>query len=144
VTAFSSSPDKEEEARRLGAHRFVASREPDQVAAIVNTLDMVLVTVNVPLDWAPYLAALRAKGKLHFVGAQAEVGLPFFPLLTGQKNVGASPLGSPATLGKMLEFCARHNIAPLVEEMPMSRLNEAMERLDAGKPRYRIVLKNDL
>ncbi len=144
VTAFSSSSDKKEEALELGAHRFVSSKDPKEVAAIANSLDMILVTINVPLDWQPFLAALRAKGKLHFVGAVPEIKVPFFPMLSGQKSVGASPLGSPATLAKMLEFCARHEISPMVEEMPMSEINEAFTRLEEGKPRYRIVLKNDL
>lgn len=144
VTAFSSTPEKEAEAKRLGAHRFVASKDPQQIASVANSLDMILVTINVPLDWQPFLAALRATGKMHFVGAIPEIKLPFFPMLAGQKSAGASPLGSPATTAKMLEFSARHNIAPLVEEMRMTELNEAMKRLDEGKPRYRIVLKNDL
>ena len=143
VTAFSSSPDKEAEARQLGAHHFVSSRDPEEIQKIANTLDMILVTINTPLDWEPYLNALRAKGKLHFVGALPELKAPFFPLLSGQKSLGASPLGSPATLSRMLEFCGRHQIAPVVEEMPMSQLNKAFARLENGEPRYRIVLKND-
>lgn len=143
VTAFSSSADKEAEARELGAHNFVASRDPKAIEAIANTLDCILVTINVPLDWEPFLSALRAKGRLHFVGAQPELSAPFFPLLAGQKSISASPLGSPATTAKMLEFCARHTIAPVVEEMPMSQINEAFERLEQGGTRYRIVLKND-
>jgi alcohol/geraniol dehydrogenase (NADP+) len=106
-------------------------------------LDFILVTINVPLDWTPFLAALRTKGKLHFVGAQPELSAPFLPLLAGQRSISASPLGSPATTAKMLEFCARHNIAPVVEEMPMSQINEAFERLEQGAPRYRIVLMSD-
>lgn len=143
VTAFSSSPGKEEEARKLGAHHFIASRNPQEIQKIANTLDFILVTINTPLDWEPYLTALRAKGKLHFVGALPELNTPFFPLLSGQKSLGASPLGSPATTARMLEFCSRHNIAPVVEEMPMSEINYAFERLEKGEPRYRIVLKND-
>jgi alcohol/geraniol dehydrogenase (NADP+) len=143
VTAFSSSPDKEEEARKLGAHNFVASRDPKAIEAIANSLDFILVTINVPLDWEPFLAALRAKGTLHFVGAQPMLTAPFFPLLAGQKSISASPLGSPATIAKMLEFCARHEIAPVVEEMPMSKINDAFKRLEQGTPRYRIVLKSD-
>lgn len=143
VTAFSSSPDKEEEAKKLGAHRFVASRDPNEIEKVANSLDMMLVTINIPLDWEPFLGALRAKGRLHFVGAVPEVTVPFFPMLAGQKSVGASPLGSPATLARMLEFCARHDIAPVVEEMKMSEINEAFDKLENGSPRYRIVLKND-
>ncbi len=143
VTAFSSSANKESEALELGAHQFVASRDAKAIEAIANTLDFILVTINVPLDWEPFLSGLRAKGRLHFVGAQPELSAPFFPLLAGQKSISASPLGSPATMAKMLEFCARHKIAPVVEEMPMSQINKAFERLEQGRPRYRIVLKND-
>ncbi len=143
VTAFSSSPDKEAEALNLGAHHFVASRDPEAIAKVAASLDFILVTINVPLDWEPYLTALRAKGKLHFVGALPELKSPFFPLLAGQKSLSASPLGSPATVAKMLEFCARHEITPVVEEMPMSQINEAFALLEKGEPRYRIVLKSD-
>jgi len=81
---------------------------------------------------------------LHFVGAAPEVSSAVFPLIMGQKSIGASPLGSPSTVGKMLEFCARHNIQPVTEHFPMSQVNEALDHLRAGKARYRVVLKNDL
>jgi uncharacterized zinc-type alcohol dehydrogenase-like protein len=143
VTAFSSSPDKEAEAKEMGAHHFVASRDPKEVEKIAATLDMILVTINVPLDWEPYIAALRVKGKLHFVGAAPEVSSAIFPLLAGQKSIGASPPGSPSTVGKMLEFCARHGIEAVTEEYPMSQVNAALDHLRDGKARYRVVLKND-
>ena len=56
----------------------------------------------------------------------------------------ASEVGSPATTAKMLEFCARHGVAPVIEKFPMSRVNDALEHLRAGQARYRIVLENDL
>ena len=61
-----------------------------------------------------------------------------------QRSVSGSPSGSPATVATMLDFCARHGIAPVTEEFPMSHANEALDHLRAGKARYRIVLKNDL
>ncbi|MFM8885008.1 MAG: alcohol dehydrogenase, partial [Chthoniobacterales bacterium] len=66
-----------------------------------------------------------------------------FPLLLGQRSISASPLGSPTTTADMLDFCARHNIAPVVEEFPMSKVNDALAHLDSGKARYRVVVKND-
>ena len=143
VTAFSSTADKEAEARELGAHHFVASKNPAEIEKIAARLDMILVTINVPLDWAPYIAALRAKGKLHFVGAAPEVSSEVFPLILGQKSISGSPLGSPSTVTKMLEFCVRHNIEAVTEEFPMSQVNEALDHLRGGKARYRVVLKND-
>jgi uncharacterized zinc-type alcohol dehydrogenase-like protein len=64
-------------------------------------------------------------------------------LISGQKSVSGSPTGNPIALATMLEFAARHNISPQVEHFPMSRMNEAIEHLAAGKARYRIVLDAD-
>jgi len=144
VTAFSTSPDKEAEAREMGAHHFVATRDPAALQAIAGTLDLILDTVNQPLDWNAYLAALRPRGRLHVVGAVAEITASVFPMLLGQKSIGGSPLGSPATTAAMLDFAARHGIAPIIERFAMSRINDAFERLASGRARYRIVLDNDL
>ena len=67
-----------------------------------------------------------------------------FALIGAQHSVGGSPSGAPGTVATMLEFCARHGVRPVTEEFPMSRANEALAHLEAGKARYRIVLKNDL
>jgi uncharacterized zinc-type alcohol dehydrogenase-like protein len=64
-------------------------------------------------------------------------------LIMGQKSVSGSPTGSPMDIATMLEFAARHNITPQTEHMPMSDINKAFERLEAGKARYRIVLDAD-
>lgn len=144
VTAFSTSAGKEEEARRLGADRFVNTRDPDGLAAIARSLDMVLVTVNAELDWEAYIKSLRPRGKLHIVGVVPSVTVSGFSLLDGQKSIGGSPLGSPATTAAMIEFAGRHGIAPITEMFPMSKVNDAMDRLRAGDARYRIVLENDI
>jgi len=67
-----------------------------------------------------------------------------FQLIGGQRQLAGSPVGSPVTIATMLDFCARHKIAPVIETYPMSRVNDALEHLRAGKARYRIVLENDL
>jgi uncharacterized zinc-type alcohol dehydrogenase-like protein len=98
----------------------------------------------VPLNWQAYVAALAPRGRLHVVGAVTEpIPVSVFSLLVGQRSISSSPVGSIDTTAKMLDFCARHGIAPIVEEMPMSAVNKALAHLDAGKARYRIVLKND-
>jgi len=141
VTAFSSNPAKEAEAKRLGADRLVDSKNPDAIKELAGTLDFILVTANVPLDWEAYLAALKPKGRLHFVGAVLEpIPVQVFSLLPGQKSISASPLGSPATIRRMLDFAARHGIAPKVETMPLSKVNDAFDKLDREKPAHRIVL----
>ena len=144
VTAFSSSPSKAEELRKLGAQHVVDSRDPGQLKPLARSLDFILVTVNVPLDWNAYIETLAPRGRLHYVGAVMEpLNVGVFPLLLGQRSISASPLGSPTTTADMLDFCARHDIAPVVEEFPMSKVNEAIAHLESGKARYRIVLKND-
>jgi alcohol/geraniol dehydrogenase (NADP+) len=144
VTAFSTSPDKEAEARSFGAHRFVNTREPGALDKLANSFAMVLVTVGANLDWNALIATLAPKGKLHIVGAAPAVEAAVFPLLAGQKSIGGSPLGSPATGLAMLDFAARKGIEPLIETYPLSRVNDAFDRLRSGKARYRIVLQNDL
>lgn len=143
VTAFSSSPDKEAEAKQLGADHFVNSRDPEALKALVNSFDVILSTVNVGLDWDTYISLLRPLGRLHLVGAVLKpLSISLFPLLMGQKSVSASPLGSPVTVTQMLDFSARHSIEPMVEVFPMAEVNQALARLREGKARYRIVLKN--
>ncbi len=144
VTAFTSSGSKAAEARELGAHHVVDSRDSAQLEEVVGSFDLIISTVNVSLDWMGYLNALAPKGRLHLVGAALEpVPVPAFGLIAGQKTVSGSPMASPRNVIAMLEFCARHGIAPVTEVFPMSRVNEAIDHLRAGKARYRVVLEND-
>lgn len=144
VTAFTSSASKHDEARALGAHQVVSSRDSKAIAAIAGSLDLVIVTANVALDWDAIIGSLGPKGRLHLVGAVLEpIPVQAFALIMGQKSVSGSPTGSPGNIAKMLDFCARHGIEPQVEQFPMSRVNDALAHLKAGKARYRIVLKAD-
>ncbi len=144
VTAFSSNINKEEEAKSFGADHFIDSSDADSLKKISGSLDFIISTVNVPLDWPAYIDALRPKGRLHIVGGVMEpIPVPVFPLLFGQKSISASPLGSPNAMVVMLEFAARHQIEPMVETYPMDKVNDAMEKLRSGKARYRLVLKNE-
>ncbi|UCD91231.1 MAG: NAD(P)-dependent alcohol dehydrogenase [Desulfobacterales bacterium] len=144
ITAFSTSPAKEAEARELGAHHFVNSHDSDALAKLADAFDMILVTVNAELDWDGYISALGQKGKLHIVGAAPSVSAAVFPLILRQRSIGGSPLGSPATMATMLEFASRHGIEPVTETFPMTKVNDALEKLRTGKPRFRLVLENDL
>jgi uncharacterized zinc-type alcohol dehydrogenase-like protein len=144
VTAFTSTAAKADEARGFGAHRVVPTNDSQALKRIAGTLDFILVTSNVTLDWNALLAALAPRGRLHMVGAVLEpIPVPAFALIGGRKSLSGSPLGSPAVAAQMLEFCARHSIIPQVEMFPMSRVNEALAHLRAGKARYRVVLEND-
>ncbi|ACK50929.1 Alcohol dehydrogenase zinc-binding domain protein [Methylocella silvestris BL2] len=141
VTAFTSTDSKAAEARAFGAHDVVNSRNGDDLRKIAGTLDLLLVTVNVPLDWPAMMATLRPKGRLHVVGAVLEpIPVAAFPIIMGQNSFSGSPNGSPTTTADMLKFAARHKIAPQMEHFPMSKVNDAIQRLLDGKARYRIVL----
>ena len=143
VTAFSTSPEKEAEAREFGADHFVNSRDPKALEEIAGSFALILSTVSASLDWNAYIAALRPKGRLHIVGVVPQpVSVEVLPMLLGQKSVTYSSGGSPATTAKMLEFAVRHRIQPTIETFKFSQINDAMEKLRNGKPRYRLVLKH--
>lgn len=143
VTAFTSSESKQEEAKLLGAHHAINSRDPDAIKAAAGRFDLILNTVNVSLDWNAYMATLKPRGRLHFLGAVTEpLGIHVIPMMFGQQAVTASPVGSPAVMRKMLAFAARHDVTPVTEHFPMAKVNDAMEHLRSGKARYRIVLDN--
>jgi uncharacterized zinc-type alcohol dehydrogenase-like protein len=145
VTAFTSSDSKRDEALKFGAHHVVNSRDAGQLQKIANSLDFVLCTANVSLPWDAIIGSLKPRGRLHIVGAVLEpIPVAAFSLISGAKSVSGSPLGSPFNTARMLEFSARHQINPLIEAFPMSKVNEALDHLRAGKARYRIVLQNDL
>ncbi|MFM2171623.1 MAG: hypothetical protein RI957_1852 [Verrucomicrobiota bacterium] len=144
VTAFTSSPDKAEEARALGADAVLDSRDALAMKQAAGSFDFILSTVNVPLDWNEYLNLLGPDGILHFVGAVLQpVAVPVFSLIGGRKKITGSPLGSPATVKTMLDFAARHGIAAQTEDFALSDVNAALDHLRAGKARYRLVLQAD-
>jgi uncharacterized zinc-type alcohol dehydrogenase-like protein len=144
VHAFTTSDSKEEEARRLGAHVVHNTKRDGRLKKIAGSLDLIISTINVPLDVPGLQETLAPLGRLHVVGAVLEpLSVPAFGLIMGQKSISGSPVGSPTAIDRMLEFSARHSIAPLVEVFPMSKVNDALEHLRAGKARYRIVLSAD-
>ncbi len=144
VHAFTTSDSKEAEARKLGAHQVHNTKQDGVLKKIAGSLDLIISTINVPIDVPGLLAALAPKGRLHVVGAiLPPMPVPAFGLIGGSKSVSGSPTGSPTAMSTMLDFCVRHSIAPITESFPMSNVNDAFEHLRSGKARYRIVLVND-
>jgi uncharacterized zinc-type alcohol dehydrogenase-like protein len=143
VVAFSSNRSKHDEIIAMGATRVVDSTNAAELQALQGQLNFILSTVNVPLDWDTYLGCLAPRGELHAVGVVLEpMQIPAFSLINGEKSIGGSPAAGPALTRTMLDFCVRHHIYPTVEEYPMEQVNEALKRLEEGKARYRIVLRN--
>jgi uncharacterized zinc-type alcohol dehydrogenase-like protein len=141
VTAFTSSTEKKQEALKMGAHSTLNSRDEKEIEAAAGSFDFIISTVNVKLDWNLYLSTLKPRGRLHFVGATLEpLDINVFQLIGAQRSVSGSPVGSPATIAKMLEFANLHNIKPVIEKFHFNDINAAIERLRSGKTHYRIVL----
>jgi uncharacterized zinc-type alcohol dehydrogenase-like protein len=143
VTAFSSSAGKEEEVRALGAHHFVNTRESKAMKEVAGTQDFILTTINADQDWGTYTQALRPTGTLCFVGVPpSPIALHAFPLIAGLRSVTGSPIGSPHMLREMMDVAARHGVKATTESFPMSKANEAIEKVKKNKVRYRAVLAN--
>ena len=143
VTAFSTTANKEEEARSLGAHHFINSRESKAMKDVAGSLDFILNTANADQDWNVYIQALRPRGTLCFVGVPpSPVSLQAFPLIAGVRTVTGSPIGSPQRIREMLDVAARHGVKATTECFAMARANEAIEKVKKNKVRYRAVLAN--
>ncbi len=144
VTAFTSSESKFDEARGFGANHVVSSKDSAGIKQLAGSFDLLISTVNVPLDWDAMIGTLAPNGRLHVVGAVLEpIPVAAFSLIMGQRSISGSPTGSPVVIEQMLDFASRHNIAPQTEHFPMSRINAAFAPLESGKARYRIVLDAD-
>lgn len=142
VTAFSSSADKSEEAKRLGAHYIVDSRSDEAMQGLAGKFDLILNTVDVKLNWQAFAETLAPMGKLHTVGAVPEpLAVRPGTLVFGEKSISGSALGTPVLCRQMLEFAARHNIEAITEQFDIKDINAAFAHLEAGKARYRVVLK---
>ena len=143
VAAFSTSPDKEAEARRLGAHHFIDARDTAAMEKAANSCDFIISTASADLNWASYLNVLKPKGKLCIVGVpQNDMRLPAFPLILGRKTVFGSPVGGPSLIREMLEFSARNGIQPMTERFLMAQANQALDHVRHNRARYRVVLAN--
>jgi len=143
VTAFSTSKGKESEARALGAHHFVNTRETGAMKKLGGSFDFLLSTVNADQDWGGYINALRPRGSLCIVGVPpSPIALQAFPLVAGQKSLAGSPTGSPSDIAEMLDVAARHSVKAVTERFAMDKANEAVAKVKKNQVRYRAVLAN--
>jgi uncharacterized zinc-type alcohol dehydrogenase-like protein len=144
VTAFTASESKFEEAKAFGANHTLTTKDAEGIRKLAGSFALLISTVSVNLDWDAVVGMLAPNGRLHVVGAVPQpIPVAVFSLITGQRSISGSPGGSPVMIATMLDFAARHGIAPETEHLPMSRINDAFARLEAGKARYRIVLDAD-
>ena len=143
VTAFSTSKDKEAEAKVLGAHHFVNTRDTGALKKVAGSFDLLLSTVSADQDWQAYVNCLRPKGTLCVVGAApSAMAIQAFPLISGQKAISGSPTGSPRDLYEMLDVAARHGVKAITEKFAMAKANDAVAKVKKNQVRYRAVLAN--
>jgi uncharacterized zinc-type alcohol dehydrogenase-like protein len=141
VTVFSTSPAKEKDARRLGAHAFVVTRDPAVFEPLAKQLDFVLDTVSAPHDYNLYLGLLRPHGTMVVVGAPpAPTPVSAMALIFGNHRLAGSLIGGIRETQEMLDFCGQHSVTSDVEVIPIQRVNEAYERTLKADVRYRFVI----
>ncbi len=141
VTVFSTSQSKAADARRLGAHHFVMTKDPQNLEPLAGQFHFILDTVSASHDFNMYLNLLRRDGTMVLVGAPekpAEVAA--FSLITNGRRLAGSMIGGIRETQEMLDYCAEHNVASDVEVIPIQNINEAYERTIKGDVRYRFVI----
>jgi uncharacterized zinc-type alcohol dehydrogenase-like protein len=145
VTAISSSPGKEDQACKYGADHFVLAEDQESMRQIRLSQDLLLYTSHGKSDWTSLLYSLKINGRLVVVGfPDGPIEFDPLELVVHQFSMTGSFIGSRAGMKEMLSFAQVHGITPEIERMPMSKVNEAIQRLRANKVRYRVVLENDL
>lgn len=142
VSLFTRSPSKEEDARRLGAHRIVLSTDKEQMKAAKGQFDLIIDTVPDVHDLNPYLPTLKLDGTLVLVGylGPLEPVINSVPLITGRKSVAGSAIGGIAETQEMLDFCGEHGITSDIEVIKIQDINAAYERMLKSDVKYRFVI----
>lgn len=141
ITVFSTSPGKENDAKKLGAKKFVVSTEPKNFGPMQGQLDLIIDTVSADHDFSPYLASLKTGGTHVLVGVAPEPNkLPAGALIHGRKKLAGSLIGGIKETQEMLDFCARKKVLADIELIPASKINEAYDRTVKSLVKYRFVI----
>jgi uncharacterized zinc-type alcohol dehydrogenase-like protein len=141
VTVLSTSPKKEEDAKKLGAHHFVVTTDEAQVKAAMGTFDFILDTVSAEHDFNMYLSLLKTNGTMICVGLPSKPAeVAAFSLLGGRRSLAGSNIGGIAETQEMLDFCAENNIVSDIELVDIKDITNAYERMLKGDVRYRFVI----
>lgn len=140
VTVFTTSAAKATDAERLGASRVVVSTDPAAMVAAASSLDLVLDTVSVDHDLAPYLRVLDLDGTLCVLGFLGPLAVQAMDLLTARRTLASSGSGGRPGTQDLLDFCGEHGITADVEVLPAAQVATAIDRLRRNDVRYRFVL----
>jgi alcohol dehydrogenase (NADP+) len=138
VVVFTTSPNKKEDALRLGANEVVISRHAEEMQKHAGSFDFILDAVAADHDINAYINLLRRDGNLTLVGAPAKpLAVGAFGLIMKRRSLSGSPIGGLSETQEMLDFCGAHNITADVETIPIQKVNEAYERLLRSDVKYR-------
>ncbi|MFG3500679.1 NAD(P)-dependent alcohol dehydrogenase [Pseudomonas sp. NPDC047963] len=142
VVLFTTSPDKKEDALRLGASEVVVSKNRDEMAAHLNSFDFILNTVAAPHNLDAFVALLKRDATMTLVGAPASPhpSPSVFGLIFKRRRIAGSLIGGIAETQEMLDFCAEHSIVSDIEMIDIQTINEAYERMLKSDVKYRFVI----
>jgi len=141
VALFTTSTSKTEDAKRLGAHEVVLSKDPAQMQKHVNSFDFILDTVSAEHDINAYLNLLKRDGTLVLVGApEKPLPLAAFSIIPARRQLSGSMIGGIPETQEMLDFCGQHGITSDIEMIPIQKINEAYERMLRSDVKYRFVI----
>ena len=142
VVLFTTSPDKEADARRLGADEVVISKDPEQMAQHLRSFDFILNTVAAPHDLDQYLSLLKRDGTMCLVGMpdQPHPSPNVGNLIAQRRALAGSLIGGIKETQEMLDFCAEHNIVSDIELIAMPAINDAFQRMLKSDVKYRFVI----
>ncbi len=141
VVLFTTSPGKTEDAKRLGAHEVVVSKDGAQMNAHANSFDFILDTVSATHDINAYLNLLKRDGNITLVGApEKPLGVAAFPLLFRRRSLSGSLIGGLPETQEMLDFCGQHSITSDIEMIAIDQINTAFERMLKSDVKYRFVI----
>jgi alcohol dehydrogenase (NADP+) len=141
VTVLSQSLKKMEDGLRLGATEYYATSDSDTFKKLAGTFDLILNTVSANLDMADYLGLLTLDGTLVELGMpENPMAVPASALIFGRRRIAGSLIGGIAETQEMLDFCAEHGVAPEIEVIEPTYINDAYERTIASDVRYRFVI----
>ena len=130
-----------QDARRLGAQEFVVTTREDEMNRHAGTLDFIIDTVSAPHDLNTYLKLLKSDGVMVLLGVPPESPkVEIFELIGHRRSLAGSMIGGITETQEMLDYCAENKIVSDVEVIPMSKVNEAYERMLKGDVRYRFVI----
>lgn len=138
VVVFTTSPNKKEDALRLGADDVIISRDDDQMKRHAGSFDFILDTISAEHDINAYIQLLHRDGNITLVGAPPKpLAVYAFSLISGRRSLSGSNIGGIAETQEMLDFCGKHDITADIEIIPMQKVNEAYERMLKSDVKYR-------